>query len=72
LVNEVVISGGEVILIDGSKGGKAPSRYAVNQLSFQARQIALEKSFPIELSATLNGTGIALTSAVDWTGHIGR
>ena len=40
LVNEVVISGGEVILIDGSKGGKAPSRYAVNQLSFQARQMS--------------------------------
>jgi uncharacterized protein involved in outer membrane biogenesis len=62
LVNEVVISGGEVIFIDDSKGGKVPSRYAVEQLSFQARQIAMGKSFPIELSATFNGSGIALTA----------
>jgi AsmA protein len=62
LVNEVVISGGEVLFIDGSSGEKSPSRYTVKPFSFQAGQIALGKSFPIELSAVVTGTGVFLSA----------
>jgi AsmA protein len=68
LINEVAISGGEVLFVDGSKDGKAPARYMLNQLSFQARLMTFDTSFPIELSATLNGNGIALSAQL--TGQI--
>lgn len=65
LVNEVAITDGELQFIDRSSSSQAPFRYALSQLSLQARQITLDKSFPIKLSALFNGSRIALSGAYD-------
>jgi AsmA protein len=65
LVNEVDISGGELYFIDRYQSSQTPYRYTLTQLSLQARQITLDKSFPIELKAMLNGTNITLSGAYD-------
>ena len=62
LINEVVISGGEVLFLDGSKGDKTPSRYVIKPFSFQAREIVPGKAFPIEFSAAVTGTGVSLSA----------
>lgn len=65
LVNEVVVSNGELLFIDRQQSSKSPYRYSLNQLNLQAKQITFDKSFPISLSALLNGSKIELSGEYD-------
>ncbi|HEY5675060.1 MAG TPA: AsmA family protein [Malonomonas sp.] len=65
LVNEVTIDNGELLFIDRLQNAEAPFRYSLEQLNLQARQITLDKAFPIAISAQLNGSRIELAGTYD-------
>lgn len=65
LINEVSVRGGALIFVDRSQSDKSPYRYIFDQFNFQASKISLETAFPIELSAELNGSKIALSGHYD-------
>jgi AsmA protein len=72
LVNSVSISGGQLLFIDRSQPGQAPARYSLDRLSLDARNITLDKSFPVEFSAMFNGAKISLAGAYDIKDRLGN
>ena len=52
-----------MLFIDRLKNAKSPYRYSLSQLNLQAKQITLDKSFPVKFSALLNGSKIDLAGA---------
>lgn len=71
LVNQVVISGGELLFIDRSQNAKLPYRYNFNQFNFQASKITLDSAFPVEMSAALNGSKITVSGLYDIAKQVG-
>ena len=65
LVSEVVMSSGELLFIDRLTNPEAPLRFALGQMSLQARKITLGRPFPLDLSANLNGANISLSGTLD-------
>lgn len=65
LVNQIVISGGELHFVDRSQRSRSPDRYSFEQISFEASRITLDGPFPIEFSAMLNGSQIAAAGFYD-------
>jgi len=65
LVNSVSVSGGHLLFIDRSQSKQTPTRFSLDQVTFTANKITLDKSFPIELSAVLNGAKISISGAYD-------
>jgi AsmA protein len=65
LVKEVTIEGGELSYVDRFKNSRSPFRYTLNQINFRARQITFDKSFPIDLSAMVNGANIDFSGNYD-------
>jgi AsmA protein len=61
LIKEVNIVDGQVLFVDKNKNPRSPFRYTLNNLSIKARQIAFDKSFPIDLSAVVNGSNIDIS-----------
>jgi len=71
LVKEVDIKGGELLYVDKFKNSRSPFRYTLNQLSFKARQITLNDSFPFDLSAVINRSNIDISGHYDLSRHAG-
>jgi len=71
LVKEVNLQGGELLYIDRYKNVKAPFRYNLENLNFKARQITLDRSFPIDLSAVINGSNIDISGHYDFSNRTG-
>ncbi len=65
LVSTISLTGGHLLFIDQDKPGRTLSRYSLDNLSLEAKQITLNKPFPVELSASLNGAKIALSGSYD-------
>ncbi len=65
LVNRITVSGGQLLFIDRSQSEKTPLRYTLEHLSLEAKNITLDRSFPVELSASLGAAKIALSGAYD-------
>ena len=65
LIKEVNIVDGQVFFVDKYKNPRSPFRYALNTLNIKARQIAFDKSFPIDLSAVVNGSNIDISGHYD-------
>lgn len=65
LVNEVSITGGEILFIDRAQNSKSPYRYTLDQFNFQASKITLDRSFPIKLVAELNGSKVEVSGHYD-------
>ncbi len=65
LVNEVVVSAGELLFIDRQQHANSPYRYSLKQLNLQAEQITFDQSFPLKISALLNGSKIELSGEFD-------
>ncbi len=71
LVKEVNIKEGELQYVDKFKNARSPFRYTLNQLNFKARQITFDKSFPIDLSAVINGANIDISGHYDLSRQMG-
>ena len=71
LVKEVDIKGGELLYVDKFKNSRSPFRYTLNQLSFKARQITFNDSFPFDLSAVINGSNIDISGHYDLSRQVG-
>ncbi len=71
LVKEVNLQGGELLYIDRYKNVKAPFRYTLKNLNFKARQITLDRSFPVDLSAVINGSNIDISGNYDFSKRTG-
>ena len=71
LVKEVNVVDGQVLFTDKYKNPKSPFRYTLNNLNFKARQISFDKSFPIDLSAVLNGSNIDISGNYDLSQQVG-
>ncbi|MCK5825733.1 MAG: AsmA family protein [Desulfuromusa sp.] len=65
LIGEVNIEGGELLYVDKFKNTRSPFRYNLNKLNFKARQITANSSFPIDLSAMVNGSNIDISGHYD-------
>ncbi len=63
LMKQVDIVDGHVELTDQLRSALSPYRYRLENLAFKARRITLDDSFPVDLSAVLNG------AQVDISGH---
>ena len=73
LVSRVAVSKGELLFFDHTLNNDAPYRYQLDALDFQARDITLEKPFPFELGASLNGAPLQVdgtANAGDSTGNV--
>ena len=71
LVNLVSIKGGELLFIDRLLNPKAPYRYQIEKLNFQADSITFDQSFPLALSAVLNGSRVAVAGRFNITAQSG-
>ncbi|MCD6581669.1 MAG: AsmA family protein [Desulfuromusa sp.] len=71
LVKEVNVKAGELQYVDKYTNARSPFRYALNNLNFKARQITLDKSFPIDLSAVVNGSNIDISGNYDFSRRAG-
>ncbi|NOQ41267.1 MAG: DUF748 domain-containing protein, partial [Desulfuromusa sp.] len=71
LVKEVNIKAGELQYVDRFTNARSPFRYAVNQLNFKARQITLDKPFPVDFSAVVNGSTIDISGNYDYSRQTG-
>lgn len=59
LIKEISLTDGTVFFADKYRNAQAPYRYQLNKLSFRARRITLDKVFPIDLTAVVNGSQLA-------------
>ncbi len=71
LVSSVSVSGGQLLFIDKSQPKHAPTRFTLDQLALKAHTITLDKSFPIEFSAMLNGARLSLSGVYNITKESG-
>ncbi|MFK5926596.1 MAG: DUF748 domain-containing protein, partial [Desulfuromusa sp.] len=71
LVKEVNIKDGAIQYVDKFKNPRSPFRYTLNNLNIKARQITLDKSFPIDLSAVVNGSNIDISGNYDFSRRAG-
>ena len=65
LVKEVKVVGGELLYVDKFINAKSPYRYHLKDLNFKAKQFSLANSFPVELSAVINGASIDVSGKYD-------
>ncbi len=63
LVNEISINSGELIYVDRFGNPLTPFRYSLDNLNFKARKITYDNSFPIDLSALLNGSNVDISGS---------
>ena len=63
LVNEVIITDGEVHYADRFKNPRSPYLYDLKQLQLDARSISLDKAFPVDLSVALNGSQLNVSAS---------
>jgi len=70
-IKEVNIVAGELLYVDKFINAKTPYRYTLGKLKIKARQISFDKSFPLELSAVLNGANIDVSGNYDLARSIG-
>ncbi|MDA3904249.1 MAG: AsmA family protein [Desulfuromusa sp.] len=71
LVREVNVKAGELEYVDKFKNARSPFRYTLNNLNIKARQITFDKSFPIDLSAVVNGSNIDISGRYNLSREIG-
>lgn len=71
LVKEVNLRGGELLYIDRFINARAPFRYTLKNLNFKARQITLDNSFPMDLSAVINGSNVDMSGQYDFSNSTG-
>jgi AsmA protein len=71
LVKEVNLKDGELFYVDRFKNSRAPFHYALKKLNFKARQITLDSSFPVDLSAVINDSNIDISGNYDFSTHAG-
>ena len=71
LIKEVIVKGGELQYVDKFKNVRSPFRYALNQLNVKVRQITFDHSFPIDLSAVVNGSNIDISGNYDMSRLVG-
>ncbi len=71
LVKEINLKDGELFYVDRFKNDRAPFRYALKKLNFKARQMTLDSSFPVDLSAVINGSNIDISGNYDFSSHAG-
>ena len=71
LVKEVNIKAGELLYVDKFKNAKSPFRYSLNNLNFKARQITFDQSFPVDLSAVINGANIDVSGRYNFSNRTG-
>ena len=71
LVKEVNIKAGELQYVDKFKNARTPFRYSLNNLNFKARQITLDQSFPVDLSAVVNGSNIDISGNYNFSHRTG-
>ncbi|MDX2480890.1 MAG: AsmA family protein [Desulfuromusa sp.] len=71
LVKEVNVKAGELEYVDKFKNVRSPFRYTLNNLNIKARQITFDKSFPIDLSAIMNGSNIDVSGRYDLSREVG-
>jgi len=64
IVNELAITGGELLFIDRATGPKA-MEYRVSDLDLTANDIALDQAFPLALDARINGAPLTVTGKVN-------
>lgn len=65
LISKVLVTDGELHFIDRLHSSKSPYRFDFHQFNFQASQITLEKAFPIDLSAEMDGSKINISGRFD-------
>ena len=70
-IKEIHIVAGELLYVDKFINAKTPYRYTLSKLNIKAQQISLDKSFPLELSAVLNGANIDVSGNYDLARSIG-
>jgi len=70
-VKEINIVDGELLYVDKFINAKNPYRYTLKKLNIKARQIAFDKSFPIELSAIINDANIDISGNYDLSKRVG-
>lgn len=71
LVKEVNVKEGELEYVDQFKNARSPFRYTLNNLNIKARQISFDKSFPVDLSAVVNGSSIDISGRYDLAREVG-
>lgn len=71
LVKEVNLKSGELHYVDRYKNARSPFRYTLDNLNIKARQITFDKSFPIDLSAAVNGSNIDISGKYDLSSMVG-
>jgi len=65
LIKEVNVVDGQVFFVDKHNNPRSPFRYTLSNFNVKARQIAFDKSFPIDLSAAVNGSNIDISGNYD-------
>ena len=71
LIKEIIINDGTLQFIDKLKNPTSPFRYTLNNLNIKARQIAFDKSFPVDFSAIVNGANIDISGSYDLSQRVG-
>ncbi len=71
LVKEVNVIDAELLYVDKFINAKSPYRYSLNQLNLKARQISLDRPFPIDISAVVNGANIDISGNYDFSSATG-
>ncbi|WP_321391244.1 DUF748 domain-containing protein [uncultured Desulfuromusa sp.] len=71
LIKEIIINDGTLQFIDKLKNPTSPFRYTLNNLNIKARQIAFDKSFPVDFSAIVNGANIDISGRYDLSQRVG-
>ena len=72
LVKEISIKAGELHYIDKFRNVRTPFRYTLDKLNIKASQITFDKSFPIDLSAVLNGSNVDISGNYDLSRRSGN
>ncbi len=65
LVSQVTVSGGELLFLDRSMSTEAPYRYKLSDLAISAKDISLEKAFPLSVSAKIGDAVLNIQGEVN-------
>lgn len=68
LVTSVEVQNGSLLFIDHQLNPQAPFRYQLDKLNLQARDVSLQKEFPVTLTAQINGAPLSLDGNLDLAG----
>ncbi len=60
LVSDVSVSHGQILFLDHSISQRAPFRYTLSDLTAQATDISLDRSFPFQVTTHINGSILKL------------